>query len=525
MAVTIFGLTFGDNGSGYASASYAAIRTAVAEGWKKLRNLPGLNTSPGSFYGDMTDIATSVLDAAQQTFLSAVSQAFFLQSTGVWLDLLLSPVTIRLAATASTAQVYAYGNVGAAVPLNSIVRTSPTSTSFSFGAGVTVPGLAVAEAWVWEIEDFGAGDQTGTTFTLTVDGTPFAVIAGALDTSETIRDFLVSAVNAALLTQLAYAAGTLPNAEPTRWAGLVREESGAGPFPVVFTSTGAPALTSLYTADFDTTTASVTGPVQASAESLRFGTLFTGIVGYVNVEAATPGRDQETDAQMRARHIATQRQGGGNPDAIRAAVLMPPDFGGGGATYCTVEYNPSDFFIDSNLPHSIRVVIDPATFAAFPTRVAQVVWDYKAAGDGTNGTPFNVTDSEGATRTIRIDQLQTIYIWIDIEVTPGEGWPGNGNPLQQLREDVVAWVQALGGGRDVRPNDAPVSLYPDGTARGVANFRLRLGYSTDPAGLVPPITYLDYWPTPEPDASLATVTITGRQLAQTSLARVIAIIV
>ena len=49
--------------------------------------------------------------------------------------------------------------------------------------------------------------------------------------------------------------------------------------------------------------------------------------------------------------------------------------------------------------------------------------------------------------------------------------------------------------------------------------------STDPLGLVPPITYLDYWPDPEPDASLATVSLTGRQVAENALSNVTAIIV
>lgn len=524
MAVTLFGLTFGDTGTGYATAAYGALRTAISEQWKKLRNLPGMNTAPGSFFGDMTDIAASVVDAAQQAAVGVVSQALFTQTSGTWLDLLLAPVTIRLAASASTAEVYAYGNTGGNVPVNSIVRTSPTAASFVFGAGVTIPAPAAAEAWVWEVQDFAAGGAENETFTLDVDGNVFVLVAGATDDSEDVRDYFVSQVNAALLTQVAYQAGTLPNAEPTFWAGLVREESGAGPFLTTFTCT-TPALARYYQAAADTCTASQTGPIQASPQSLRYGTSFTNVIGYVNVIAAAPGRNQETDSQMKARHVLTQRQGGGNPDAIRAAVLMPAEFGGGGATYCSVEYNPSDFAIDGNLPHSIRVVVDPTAFATYPNQIAQVVWVYKAAGDGTNGTPFAVTDAEGATHLIRIDELEVVYIWCDIEVTPGEGWPPNGSPIEQVRSDVVDWINAIGAGLDVRPNDAPVSLYPDGTPRGVANFRLRLGYSTDPLGLVPPIAYLPYWPNPQPDASLCTVLITGRQVANTDITRVAAILV
>lgn len=524
MAVTWLGLTFGDDGTGWQVPSYADLRTAAADYWRKLRNLPGLNTAPGSFFGDMLDMATSVIHAAAQAAADAAAKSIFTQAAGVSLDQLLSPVTVRLAATASTATVYAYGNVGGTVPLGALVRTSASAPAFAFDVGVTVPALAACEAWVWEIEDFDAGAEAGTTFTLTVNGSPVAVVAGVADDSEAVRDALVAGVNALALTQVAYPAGTLPEVEPTRWAGLVREESGGGPFPVLFTSTGAPSLTSLYTSDFDQVTAVATGPTQAAAESLRYGQPFANIVGYVNVEAAAPGRNEEKDSQLRARHQLTQRLGGGNPDAIRSAVLTPVEQGGAGATYCSVEYNPSSVTdAIGNLPNSIRVVVDPVVDKQ---TVANVVWLTKAAGDNTNG-PFAlvVTDAEGNPQSINLDELETLYIWCDIEVTPGVGWPASGDPLSQLRQDVLDFISALDGGDDVKPNDAPVSTFPDGTPRGVANFRLRFGSSTDPLGLVPPITYLDYWPDPEPDASLATVVITSRQVAESSIARISAVIV
>ena len=523
MAVSWLGLTFGDDGTGWVRPTYSALRGAAGTYWRKLRNMPGLNTAPGSFFGDMLDMAVSVVDGAVQVGGDAVSKALFTQASGVSLDLLLSPVTVRFPATSSTAAVYAYGAVASIAPLGSLVRTSPTATGFALDTGITVPALAAAEAWVWEVEDFDAGEQTGVTFTLTVNGSPVAVVAGAGDDSEDIRDALVAGVNALALTQAAYAGGTLPTVEPTRWAGLVREESGGGPFPVLFVSTGAPALTSLYTAASDSATAIATGPVSAAAESLRYGQPFAGIVGYLNVTAAVVGRDQETDAQMRARHQLTQRLGGGNPDAIRSGVLTPVERGGAGATYCSVEYNSTPVTdAVGNVANSIRVIVDSVVDKQI---VANVVFALKAAGDNTNGPfPYLVVDSEGKSQDINIDELVDVFIWCDIEVTPGEGWPANGDPLAQLRADVVAFITALEGGDDVKPNDAPVSSLPDGSSRGVSDFRLRFGYSTDPLGILPPITYLDYWPDPQPDASLATVTITGRQVAETSLARVAAII-
>lgn len=523
MAVTFLGLTFGDDGTGFVFPTYAQLRTALGNYWRTLRNLPIMNLAPGSFFGDMLDIGASVVHAGAQAAADAAAKSIFTQAEGTSLDQLVAPVTVRLAATASRAEVYAYGLSGATVPINSIVRTSPTAPAFVFGAGVTIPLAINTTSWVFEVEDFGAGGAAGVTFTLTVDGNPFAVTAGATDDSREIRDNLVGQVNGAAITQEAFPAGTLPNAEPTRWGGLVRATVG-GPFLTTFVSTGPPSLTSVYSAEFDVVAASQAGAIQAPAESLRFGQGFANIVGYVNVEGAIVGRDRETDSQLRARHLVQQRQGFGNPDAIRAGVLAPVDIGGAGATYASVEYNSTNA-IDAvgNKPHSIRVIVDQFVDKQV---VANVVWRLKAAGDDTNG-PFLLTvlDAEGNNQEILLDELVTLYIWSDIEVTPGEEWPNVGDPITQLREDVVAYINALGGNGDVKVNDAPVSNFPNGEKRGVANFRLRFGYSTDPAGLAPPITYLAYWPTPEPNAATASISITSRQVAETNLSRISATIV
>lgn len=512
MSVTWLGLTFGDDGTGYVFPTYAAIRSAAANYWRTLTNIPNLNTLPGSFFGDMIDFGASVLHAAAQAAADAAAKAIFTSAEGVSLDQLLSPVTVRLPAVASTADVYAYGAPGSNVPLGSIVRTSPTSTAFTFDAGVTIPLVVNTEAWVFEIDVFAAGGASGVTFDLDVDGTLFSVVAGPGDDSTAIISNLIAQVNGAALSQGAYFAGVRPDG--TRIAGLVREEGGGGAFVTTFVNSGAP-ITFVYGADVDATTSSVTGTIQAAAATLRFGQGFAGIEGYTNITAAVVGRDEETDSQLRARHIITQRQGGGNPDAIRSALLIPVSQGGAGCTYASVEYNPNNVTdAVGNVPHSIRVVVNPD---ADQVLVAATIFATKAAGDDMNGAVgVFVTDAEGKSQVVQFDLLETIYIWSDVEITPGGTWPNNGDPLAQVVADVTAYINALGGGASVKPNDAPVSTYPDGTPRGVANFSIRFGFSTDPLGIAPPIVYFPGWPDPQMDASLATIGITGRQVAQVS---------
>ena len=519
MAVTWLGLTFGDDGNGYVFPSYAALRGAGGNYLRKLRSLPSLNLEPRSFFGSLLDFGVSVLHAAAQGAADAAYKGIFNTAEGTSLDQLLSPVTTRLSASASTADVYAYGVPLASVPISSIVRTSETAVGFVFDAGVTIPNLAAAEAYVIEVDVFETGGALGTTFNLVVDGSPFAVAAGVMDSSADVLTTLAGLVNAAALSQVAYLAGVRPDG--SRAALLIREEAGGGPFALIFSDTG-PATSAAYPADFDSTTCSQTGPIAAPAESLRFGQGFTNIFGYVNVVAAATGRDRETDSQLKARHLLTQRQGSGNPDAIRAGLLTPISQGGAGCSYASVEHNPSGATdAVGNVEHSIRAIVD---VDADPDEVRRVIWALKAAGDDMNGSVVGfIVDAEGASQEVKHDVLQTLYIWIDVEVTAGEQWPATGDPLSQIRTDLATYVNDLGGGRDVKVNDAPVSTFLDGSPRGVANFIIRLGYSTDPLGLAPPITYLDYWPDPEPDSSSASIAITGRQVAETSVSRITAV--
>jgi hypothetical protein len=169
----------------------------------------------------------------------------------------------------------------------------------------------------------------------------------------------------------------------------------------------------------------------------------------------------------------------------------------------------------------VRVVVDTVVD---PQVVAATVWTYKAAGDNTNGIDYFTPDAEVNLQLIRLDFLETIYVWCDVEVERGDGWPVVGDPAEQLRVDIESFINTRGGAISVRPNEAPVSFLPDGTPRGVKNFKIRFGSSTDPLGLAPPIAYLDYYPDPESDADLATIAISGRQVAETNLGRITAVI-
>lgn len=521
MAVTFLGLTIGDDGTGFVVPTYAQWRGAFALRVRDLRGIANLQTQPGSFFGDIIDLVVPGLDLAGQNALEVVTRTIFNSMQGVALDQFLADYMTRVVETASTADVYVYGTPGAAVPGGTAVRTSNVAVPFNFLAPLVVPALP-SVAYGIEVEGFAAGAYAGQAFTITFDGNVVNYVANGADTGATVMLGLVAAVNAALEAQTALPAGVNPtNARPTL---VLADFINGNTFPL--TVAGPVGAIVRYSAVFGATdTSPVLGPTYAPAQSLRVGPPLAGVQGYANVVAAVPGRVRETDSQLRARYQVAQRgRGGGNPDAIRAIILAPVEAGGGGALFCSVEYNPTDVVDGAgNLPHSVRIVIGEADSGQ---DAANALWTAKAAGDNTNGPETYFVEDEGvppALQPIKVDRLTDLWIACDVQVTVGPDWPNTGNPLTQLRQDIADFVEALQPTNiGVRVVDLPIALFPDGTPRGVVTFLVRLGQAFVQGG---PYIYQDYYPVPEPDALLASISMTSRQKARCQVVDVTAVIV
>ena len=513
MAITFLGLTIGDDGTGFVIPTLAALRNAFANYIREKSGIANLNTSMGSLYGDQVDMVAAGAEVAQQNAYWAVARTVFSAMQGVALDQYLVDLLTRVMASASEATVWVYGAAGAAVPPGATVATSLTSQAFAFDAGVVVPA-APAAAYGVEIKNFIAGTYTGQPFTLTVNGFPVVFVPNGADTGGTTRNGLVTAVNLLLLSQGAFAGGQSPTNQAQTL--LVIESGGGGPFPL---SVAGPAGAIVaFPAVAGAVTSTATGPIPAPAGALRFGANFANVQGYVNVSPAVAGANAETDSQFRARHLITQRGlGGGSPDAIRGIMLQSVAAKGGGATYCNVEYNPNDDTdAVGNVGHSVRVVVNPDANAQ---AIGNALFRGKAAGDNVNGPEAVIVTDTGvppATHTMLIDRLTDQWVAVDVTIVVGEGWPNVGSPVDQLRQDIVTYIEALQGGVDVLVNALPISNNLDGTPRGVVNFTVRLGIG--PQG--GPYVYGLVWPT-NPNAAAASVVISPRFKARSQISNVV----
>lgn len=520
MAVTFLGLTIGSTPSGWEMPTANMWRLALSGYIATLRGKPNLQTNPGSLFGDMVDLVTIGVDIAGSAASEAVGRYIFTAMGGVPLDQFLADYLRRVVATPSTAVVYAYGSAGANVPAFTNIRTSPVSVAFLNTAPIVVASPSVAYAV--EVDDFAAGAHAGQLFRVTFDGNDADYVANNLDTGRTVRDGLIAAVDALLQSQTAYFAGQSPTTG--RHALVVREDGGGGVFALTVLGPGVDQILAFPASSSPATTSPVTGPNNAPAGSLRYGPPFANLQGYANVDDAVPGRTGETDSQFRARHQVAQRGlGGGSPDAIRAIETQPVDVGGGGATFVSVEYNPGDDVdLAGNVGHSVRVVIAQTDDGQ---AAADALWIAKAAGDNTNGTElYMVEDFVGDLQPQLIDRLTDLWIAADITVVVGPDWPNVGDPLTQLRQDVVDFIEALQAskGLAVRVGDLPIALFPNGLPRGVDAWTVRLGQSVVQGG---PYAYNGIFPTVEPDAEAASIPVGLRQKPRAQFVDVTAVIV
>lgn len=192
-----------------------------------------------------------------------------------------------------------------------------------------------------------------------------------------------------------------------------------------------------------TARATVTGPVVAvSGDIMVRDSVVGGWDGVINILDATVGRDQMTDAELRAlRELELGRPGTSPKDAIRAALLDVA-----GVTSVTVFMNVSDVTDDDGVPpHAIEALVQGGD--------DQDIWDALlanvAAGIRTHGTEEGTAvDSEGQSQDMAFSRPEEIDIYVDVTLTYDANlYPEDGD--DQVKAAIAAFGNTLENGRDV----------------------------------------------------------------------------
>lgn len=469
---------------------YPDWRAVLEERWRETYGAAA-DTRPETPDGLVIDLlalwATLQSDAAQSVWASS----FFRTAEAPALDLLLDVFgRIRLAATSTTVGVVWYGDAASVVwdgvgsaPVGLVVSAGPSDGDrYTLTAATTIPAMTSATVLVYEVirvvdgEDYGIEIDDG--------GGPTEQVVQAA--SEDPQDLVEALAAEVASTWPAFTVTTHPHRLSDRWVMVVQS-------PDVFTAADvAPSSTdgenaAVYPAILVDHEAEVTGPQVCLAGTLiqPATTLPTGVAGLVNPADGDPGRDLETDAAFRARHVDQINLGGkGTPQRIRAALLA---LGSDVVGYARVDENTESVVVDGRPPHSFEAtVIGDGTDA----QIGAVIFDQKPAGIRSYGsTTVTITDEVGETHDVEFSRGTERYLHLEITVTPGEGYPTTGDPLEAIQEAVVDYLDdALGLGQDFYRFSLGLPIAQ--AVPGIASVTIRADDTAAP-GDVPTLTATD----------------------------------
>ena len=185
------------------------------------------------------------------------------------------------------------------------------------------------------------------------------------------------------------------------------------------------------------------GAVSAAAGSVsRLVAPVAGLSSAVNLSAATPGVEAETDASCRNRlKLAASAPAMATIDAIRTAVLAVPN-----VTHCVVYENDTDAADANGIPaHSISVVMAGGN----ANQIAAAVFAKKAPGIGTYGTlPRTVQDAYGVSHTVNLMRAVSDSAALTVELQPLAGFDADHMPAK-MKAALAEYSKTIEIGQDV----------------------------------------------------------------------------
>lgn len=158
------------------------------------------------------------------------------------------------------------------------------------------------------------------------------------------------------------------------------------------------------------------------------------VLTVTNPEAATGGRDKESDTELLSRLLdSTAAQGSATADAIRAAVT-----GVSGVRAASVIENNSDTVVNGNEPKSIHVYV----LGGETSDVAQAIYSKKAAGIATNGVEQTIIqDASGNDQTIKFDYATEVSVYASVTLNTSTAFPADG--VQRVQDAIVKVIGGL----------------------------------------------------------------------------------
>ncbi len=178
-----------------------------------------------------------------------------------------------------------------------------------------------------------------------------------------------------------------------------------------------------------------TGAIPAPLGTLTV--IQVAVVGWnsiTNPADGVPGREIETDAELRARRLVFSST---ETLATDSRVLKLFIFD-----------NNTDSTVDSRPPHSFEAVVYDGTAAPDPVvmsnlEIAQLLFRSKPAGIATVGDiTVTVEDSNGDEHDVKFSRPTVLDVYLKVTLTEGAGWDDTSGPIA-VKDALVAFGDAL----------------------------------------------------------------------------------
>lgn len=422
--------------------------------------------------GDQVDTSSSsalgrliALISPSLTDLWEVAQADYQafdpnSATGIALDNLVALGGItRQEQTYSTAQVIISGDngtlvssgltVGSSIDSSQWTILSPVALSPSQAVGVTVTPTVVSNSTLYSITYTSITTSNTINFTTDASATAAEIIAGLNAVIVASHPSLVSSIEGTSLK-----------------ISRVDEFSA-----VTFTVTANLGVTKVQ--KLGEVQSSTVGEVTAEAHTLNV--ILTPQLGWdsvTNPQAASPGRNLETDEELRLRFRETKFERASNIlEALYSALINLE-----GVEEVRIYENDTDVVDAFGVPaHSFMPII----LGGVSIDIANAIWQNKPMGIRSYGdTIVVIFDTQGFSHNIGFERPDPEQIYITVNLTTDREFPGTG--VDDIKSALIAYFDSnLGIGDDVIWSRL---FTPINTVKGHEIDSLFIGTSPSPTG-------------------------------------------
>ncbi len=421
--------------AGFPVPTYEARRATIVSEWINGYGA-GSNTASDTVDGLVIDIFTRIQQIGDARLAAAFLAHFFNTAPGQNLDALLAlfgPGHRRLQDAGSSAELLCYGKSGTVILNGSEVSTAVDGHTYQLDRQLII------EDTIFLVLRYGPA-VNATFVTTTINGVVYDPVIGITGSGLDVANGMNSAFPA------------LGDAQITQVFTPFEDQDGNGVIVVEMTDrfVASTATTNSVSESFRGSKVFSTsvefGDIPGEAFTInRVDTPRAGWEGVINLEDATPGRFQETNAEYRIRHKKILGQDGrATPLAMRAHILTREGVEVVRIYENKTIANPDAFGRPS---HSFELVAEGGEL----TDLALEIYRYHPLGIETHGDEsVLVRYRDQVDRVIKLSRPTKRYTWVDVDITPGEGFTQS--PIADIqaavREDVVEWGEGLGIGQD-----------------------------------------------------------------------------